>query len=246
MIGITRSFQAASSAGLVALLLFMQSPFALAYGGSNGIEVFAPITVGENENQTQTNKDQYRAYWSQIYSQPAVALFVNRPIHNSTYQCGQSIPLEYRVDFAACDNMPSGGRVLAHFDLNQNHQSTLLGTNANWVKVHDQIYSQAPACSTKACIHSYSNNTTINLFAAGLPLTATKTTLRVAVKHNPYLDGGVPFPDDTVSLSDFYFQWRVAQAFNIWLNFVCAQPKADVQIVKSAVTPSVDRVNQAS
>lgn len=246
LFSMSKSFRSASAAAMVAVLLFMQSPFAFAFGGSNGIEVFAPITVGENENQTLTDKAQYRAYWGEIYAQPAVAIFVNRPIHNSTYQCNTPIPLEYRVDFAACNNMPSGGRVLAHFDLNQNFQSTLLGTNANWVKVYDQVYTQAPSCNTKACIHSYSQNTTINLNTAGLPSTATKTTLRVVVKHNPYLDGNVAFPNDTVSYSDFYFQWRVAQAFNIWLNFVCAQPKADVQIVKTAVTPTVNRGNQAS
>jgi len=247
LFSMSKSFRSASAAAMVAVLLFMQSPFAFAFGGSNGIEVFAPITVGDNENQTLTDKAQYRAYWFEIYSQPSVAIFVNRPIHNSTYQCNTPIPLEYRVDFAACNNMPSGGRVLAHFDLNQNFQNTLLGTNANWVKVYDQPYTQAAGCGgAKACIHSYSQNTTVNLNAAGLPSTATKTTLRVVVKHNPYLDGTIAFPDDTVSYSDFYFQWRVAQAFNIWLNFVCAQPKADIQIVKSAVTPSVNQGSQAS
>ncbi len=242
----TKALQSVSAAVLVGVLLFMQSPFAMAFGGSNGIEVFAPITVGENENYTSQDRNAYRAYWGEIYAQPTVALFVNRPVHNSTYACNASIPFEYRIDFAACNNMPSGGRVLAHFDLNQQHQSSLLGSGANWVKVYDQVYNQPANCSTKACIHSYSQNTTLDLFAAGLPANATKTTLRVVVKHNPYLDGGVAFPNDQVSLSDFYFSRRVVQAFNIWLNFVCATPKADIQVTKTAVTPSIDRGNQAS
>lgn len=242
----TKAFRSVSAAVLVGVLLFMQSPFAMAFGGSNGIEVFAPITVGENENYTSSDKAAYRAYWGEIYAQPSVALFVNRPVHNSTYQCNTAIPFEYRIDFAACNNMPSGGRVLAHFDLSQQHQSSLLGSGANWIKVYDQVYNQPANCSTKACIHSYSQNTTLDLFAAGLPANATKTTLRVVVKHNPYLDGAFAFPNDQVSLSDFYFSRRVVQAFNIWLNFVCAQPKADIQVTKTAVTPSVDRGNQAS
>lgn len=246
VIGVRTSVRAATAAAAMAFVMCAQLPFAFAFGGSNGIEVFSPITVGDNENYTSSDRNAYRAYWGEIYSQPTVALFVNRPVHNSTYQCNVPVPFEYRVDFAACDNMPSGGRVLAHFDLNQNFQSTLLGTNANWVKVYDQTYNQPANCSTHACVHSYSQNTTLNLNASGLPANATKTTLRVVVKHNPYLDGGVPFPDDTVSYSDFYFSRRVAQAFNIWLNFVCASPKADIQIVKSAVTPSVNQGNQAS
>ncbi len=243
--GPSKAFQSVSAAFLVGVLLFMQSPFAMAFGGSNGLEVFSPITVGENENNA-ADRVAYQGYWGEIYNQPTVALFVNRPLHNGIYQCNTPVPFEYRIDFAACNNMPSGGRVLAHFDLSQQHQSSLLGSGANWIKVYDQAYGQPATCTTRACIHSYSQNTTLDLNAAGLPANAARTTLRVVVKHNPYLDGSIAFPDDSVVLSDFYFSRRVAQAFNLWLNFACAQPKADIHVTKTAVTPSVDRGNQAS
>ena len=212
------ALQHALSGAMIVMLIVTQFSPVFAYGGSNGLEVAAPRTLAENLPFQSGDPAAYTTYWSQIWNRPIVALFINRPIHNSTVDCRQPIPLEFRVEYAACNNIPAAGRVIARFDANGNHQTTLMGTNANWIKVFEDVYVQVPFCAggARACIHTKSYNTTVNL--GGLAPNATKTTLQVVVKHNAYIDASHGVPDDTISTSDVYFQRRFAQAFNLHLN----------------------------
>ena len=209
------TFRRGAGAVVTIAMIFAQTQSALAYGGSNGIEVFAPITVGENENYISGNKAAYRQYWGGIYSSPIVALFINQPVHNGTYNCSGSISLSFRVDFAACNNIPSGGRVMARLDFSGQKQYSLEGSNANWQTVYNETYYQPASCSSLACVHSKTFNTTVNL--AQLPANVLQTTLQVIVKHNAYIDAAHGIPDSTIDRNDIYFQRRFVQAFNVWL-----------------------------
>ncbi|MEQ1848962.1 MAG: DUF4215 domain-containing protein, partial [Candidatus Peribacteraceae bacterium] len=207
-----RAMQHAMSIFMLVFLISAQ--FAPVF--ANGIEVASPITVGDNVNNISGDKDAYRAYWSQIWNRPVVALFINKPVHNSTINCQAPVELQFRVEYAACNNIPAAGRIIARFDANGGMQTTLMGTNANWVKVYDETYYQSPDCgAAKACIHTKNVNTTINI---NLPPKTVKTTLQVIAKHNAYVDAQHGTPDSTIDPSDIYFQRQFVQGFNLWLQ----------------------------
>ncbi|HVW67206.1 MAG TPA: DUF11 domain-containing protein [Candidatus Peribacteraceae bacterium] len=222
-----RAFKAVTSGLLVVSTFLMSSPLAAA----NGIDVFTAITLHQNAIYNGDPNKEYQ-YWGAIWESPIVALFVNQPIHDApagTYQCNGSIPLEYRVDYAACKNATTATRVIGRFDANGGKQTSLLGSNANWVKVYDNQFTDPPHCNAAGCIFSKTFNATVNL--SGLSPSATATTLQVVVKHNPYEDGTHGVPNDVVSLNDEYFQRKFAAAVNLFIN--CASPLADVTIQKS-------------
>ncbi len=199
------------------------------FGGSNGIEVWSPITVGENAAFVP-NPIHYMLYWGGIANKPIVELFVNKPIHNSTIQCDKDIDFDVRVNYASCNNILSAVRVIARFDANGNKQSTLQGTNADWKEVFDESYVQPIACTTKACIHSRTFTGKIRL--DGLKSGATQTTLQVVAKHNPFFDNVHQIPNDTIDPNDEYFRRHFVQAFNIWL--MCKAPDTDITVQKNA------------
>ncbi len=236
-----RPLQAGLAAWLLFAMFFTQVQSTFAYGGSNGIEVSTPISVAANEVFfSGAALTTYRNYWAPVYSQPVVALFVNKPIHNGTYDCRAPIPFEVQINYVACNNMPSGGRVLVRYDRNGNLQNTFDGVSANWETVYDQTYFQSPSCGASACVHTTVMSS--NIVLPNLSPTATQTTIQVLVKHDGYSDGTHPFPDSSFSTGDIYIARHFAQAFNVWINCLI---HGDVTVTKTAATPVVQRGNQA-
>lgn len=225
-------------AALATMLLAQVQPV-LAVGGTNGIKVTPdPITLRANADfiANPADKPAYLLYWAPILDQPIVALFVNQPIHNQTYDCRGPIPFEVRVEYAACNNAPAAGRVIARFDANGGLQTTLLGTNANWIKVFEAIYSNSPNFQPPT---AFIKTATFSqpIFLTGLVAGATRTTLQVVVKHNASLDAAHGVPDDVINPNELYFQRRFAQAFN--LHLICQPENPNVSIVKTATVTTV-------
>ena len=206
------SFRRFALAGLMPLLLlgFTGTILAAGFSAGGGLEVLTPLL-----------KLQLPSAWPKeqknLNNRPAVALFVNQPVHTGTYD-RTAVPLQYRVEYLVCNNRLAQTRVMVRFDKNGTFQSTFTGdASVNWEVVHNQMY-QKQFCpgGTHFCVAvSPTFSGIMNL--SDVSTTANKTTVQIVAKWNSN-DSIIAQPNSDLSPTDQFIAKRFAHAFNIWIN----------------------------
>src|SRR5581483_9702722 len=145
---------------LLSVIVIHITPTVYAIGFNNGITVFTPSSSSDFHNL------QGGQYSGSVGSQTVSAsgytieLFINSPIHHAsagTY-AKNSVPVSFKVVYAACENRVSAARVIIRYDANGGQQSTVSGSNANWVTLASPLYcfeptngSNSPAVGSSGC-----------------------------------------------------------------------------------------------
>jgi len=189
--------------------------------GSGGIEVLNPVTTYD-----------ITADWRPLGRQPVIALFVNEPIHNNTYQ-KNSVPVSYRVEWAVCKNWQWFGDVNVHYLKTGGKISTFKPSagsiyeriaHNSWNTNCTTETSLCFGCSADRCMtgRNFAAPSVINL--SQLISSATDTTMRFFARWQP----NWVFWTWTEAASDYTYLasnsiGSESNARNIWLNILSLQ-----------------------
>ncbi len=225
---------------LLMTILIAGPGLASAAGGGNGREVKSPNSSADYHG---------------LPGGYVVELFINAPIHNvhAGYYQKNAVPLNYRVRFAVCGNRISYVRVVGRIDLNGGKQTTLTGTNANWMVIHNQVYQAGPTCPAGSfsknglsmCFYDRYFNQPMDLRF----IKSCQTTLQLVAKLGQEgLAGKGQFPSDiphaTVAPNDAWIAHGWAHGVNIWLNFAC--PSSSSSSSRSSSSSSLSSSSSSS
>ena len=156
--------------------------------------------------------------WTRLNKGYIVEIFVNRPIHESTYQ-KNNVPLDFRVMYGASN---SGVAYTKNFfRYAQSHIGTYQGA---WTDLGttDLTSGENPCAggNNKKCytIQSYATLPDLGLDFSGLPPSATSATLQLISKWGFTAAPSDVLPENPEDFSGF------ADGINTWLNFPAGTP----------------------